>query len=66
MTMDLKDVLAQLRGERDALDAAIANLERLEYGRHRSPGRPPGFLTKGATNGINHGPRPVSPAAGEE
>ena len=41
--MDLKDVLAQLREERDKLDVAITTLERLDYGHHRGPGRPPRF-----------------------
>src|ERR1017187_8148235 len=43
-TMDLKNVLAQLRDEREALDAAISNLERLEHNRHHGPGRPPSFV----------------------
>ena len=34
--MDLRSVLAQLRKEREAIDAAIANLERLEN--HRLDG----------------------------
>ena len=29
--MDLENVLAELREERDAIDAAICNLKRLEY-----------------------------------
>jgi hypothetical protein len=52
--MNLKDVLVQLREERDRLNAAIVNLERLEYGRHRGPGRPPGFMTKNHSNNGNH------------
>jgi hypothetical protein len=52
--MNFKDVLDQLRQERDTLNAAIASLERLEYGRHRGPGRPPGFMTKSHTNNGNH------------
>jgi hypothetical protein len=63
--MDLKDVLAQLRDERDALDAAISNLERLEHNRLRSPGRPPSLVTKSSTNGTNHGHSLLNPALGE-
>ena len=52
--MNLKDVLTQLREERDRLNAAIYNLERLENGQHRGPGRPPSFVTKSHTNNTNH------------
>jgi hypothetical protein len=52
--MNFKDVLAQLREERDRLNAAISNLERLAYGHLRGPGRPPSFVTKSHTNNINH------------
>ena len=52
--MDLKNVLAQLHEERDTLDSAISSLERLEQGRHRGPGRPPGLTAKSpSTNGTN-------------
>jgi hypothetical protein len=64
--MDLKNVLAQLRDERDALDLAISNLERLEYDRHRSPGRPPSLVATSSSNGTNHGPSPLNPAHGGE
>jgi len=64
--MDLKNVLAQLRDERDALDAAISNLQRLEHERHRAPGRPPSLVTKSSSNGTNHGHSPLNPAPGEE
>ena len=60
--MDLKNVLAQLRAERDALDAAISNLERLDQDRHRAPGRSPVLVTKSSTNGTNHGYSLVNPA----
>ena len=63
--MDLRDVLAQLRGERDALDAAISNLERLEHERHRGPGRPPSLMMKSSTNGTNHGHSALNPPLGE-
>jgi hypothetical protein len=52
--MNLKDVLAQLREERDRLDTAILNLERLEHGHHRGPGRPPSFVTKSHADNTNH------------
>ena len=39
--MDLREVLAQLRKELEAIDSAIFNLERLEKD-HRGPGQPPG------------------------
>ena len=38
--LNLESVLAQLREERDCLDAAISNLESLEHSRRRGPGRP--------------------------
>jgi len=59
--MDLKDVLTQLREQREALDAAIYSLERLERGGHRGPGRPPGVVTKSSTNGRNHNHVPANP-----
>ena len=39
--MNLESVLGQLREERDRLDTAISNLERLEHSPRRGPGRPP-------------------------
>jgi hypothetical protein len=51
--MDLTSILAQLREERDAIDAVISNLERLEHGGHRGPGRPPDLVAK-SSNGANH------------
>lgn len=62
-TMDLKILLAQLREERDKLDSAISNLERLEYGHHGGSG--PAFVTKGPTNGIHRGYRLPNPEPGE-
>ena len=50
--MDLPNVLAQLRKERDALDIVIGNLERLEQAGRRGPGRPLNMV-KSATNGIS-------------
>jgi len=43
--MDLNKVLAQLRAERDDLDAAILSLERLKQEKRR-PGRPPKVLSQ--------------------
>jgi hypothetical protein len=63
--MDLESVLAQLREERDRLDAAISNLEGLEHSRRRGPGRPRRFETTSPTNGTNHGHRPPDPVPGE-
>jgi hypothetical protein len=62
IAMDLNNVLAQLRAERDAIAAAISNLERLAQGRHRGPGRPPGFVTKSAATNDSSRPSP-SPAS---
>jgi hypothetical protein len=64
--MDLKNVLAQLHAERDALDVAISNLERLENERRRIPGRSPSLVTKSSTNGTNHGHSLLNPAPAEE
>jgi len=65
ITMDLTKVLAQLRKERDDINATISNLERLEHGGRRSPGRPPSVAAKGSTNGANHGSRLPDLTAGE-
>lgn len=56
--MDLPNILAKLRKERDALDEVISNLERLEQGGRRGPGRPPNLVVKSATNGTSHRYRP--------
>jgi hypothetical protein len=64
--VDLKSVLAQLQRERDALDAAIANLERLENSRHRDPGRSPSLVAKSSTNGTNHTYCPPPEIPGDE
>jgi len=61
--MDLPNILAQLRKEREALDVVIANLERLEQAGHRGPGRPPNIV-KSASNGINRGYTLPGPPAG--
>jgi hypothetical protein len=47
MIMDLEYVLAELRRERDAIDAAIANLEGLGRPGRPIPDRPPAIPTNG-------------------
>jgi hypothetical protein len=54
--MDLKNVLAQLRRERDDLDLAISKLESLDRAR-QSGERVPRIVTRSASNGTN----PVHP-----
>jgi hypothetical protein len=51
--MDLEKVIAEMRHERDALDAAILSLERLR--RHGKPGpdRPLDSAAKSHTDGTN-------------
>jgi hypothetical protein len=56
--MDLTKVLSELRKERDAIDAAISNLERLGQGGRRGAGFPPVLVAKSTSNGANHGCRP--------
>jgi hypothetical protein len=62
--MDLTQVLAQLRKERDALDAVIAGMERLEQERQPGPNHPISLVanrpTKGKNrvNGLPHHPVP--------
>jgi len=54
--MDFKDLLAQLRKERDAVDEAIASLERLQKNRGGS-GKPRASMGKTmAVNGNGHLP----------
>jgi len=51
--MDFKEIIRQLREEREVLDVAIAKLELLQHQR-RGPGRPPGSVTKIHANGTSH------------
>jgi len=44
--MDVSKVLAVLRQERDQIDEAILNLERLARGRGKPPGRPPSWMVE--------------------
>lgn len=63
--MNLEIVLAQLREERDRLDTAISNLERLEPSPRRGPGRLRLFVTRNPKKRTNHGHRPPDPAPAE-
>lgn len=57
--MDLTQVLAQLRKERDALDGVIAGMERLELERQSGPEQSLSLVTKRPANGTNnHNGRP--------
>lgn len=42
--MDIADVLAELRSERDQLEEAILSLERLAAGQGKRRGRPPAWM----------------------
>lgn len=44
LALHVEQVLARLRQERELLTQVIADLERLDLGRKRSRGRPPGRL----------------------
>ena len=59
--MDLEKVLAELRNERDAIEAAISNLERLRRPGKLAPGRPPGVSTSSHTDGANGFHRLLAP-----
>jgi len=63
--MDVKSLLAQLREERDALDAAITNVERSEDERYIGLGFPPRLVTNSPRNRTNGGFRPPDPGPGE-
>ncbi len=62
--MDLTEVLVQLRKERDALDAVIVGMERLEHERKPGPDYPISLVPNrpnGGTNrvdGLPHHPGP--------
>lgn len=60
--MDLAKVLAELRNERDALDAAILSLERLDRP-GKLAGRPPNVSTRSHTDGANGFHRNLAPEA---
>lgn len=46
--MDVSKILAELKQERDALEEAIATLERLALGRGKRRGRPPLWMVEAA------------------
>jgi hypothetical protein len=64
--MDLEKVLAELRKERAAIDAAISSLERLDRPGNLRPGLPLGLAAKSPTNGANGHRRSAVLAPGEE
>ena len=64
--MDLTQVLAQLRKERDALDAVIASMERLEHENQPGPDHAISLVTKRSANGTNHHNGQPHPVAAEE
>ena len=43
--MDVTNILAELREEREQLEEAIVSLERLAQGRGRRRGRPPAWMS---------------------
>jgi hypothetical protein len=44
--MDVAKILAQLKEERDQIEAAIVTLERLALGRGKRRGRPPSWMVE--------------------
>ena len=46
IVMDVGKILAELKAEREQIEAAIDSLERLARGRVRGPGRPPNWLAE--------------------
>jgi hypothetical protein len=64
--MDLPNVLAELRRERDALDVAIFNLERLENAGNPGSGRASNGVSQSITNGASRGYSAPTPSDGEE
>jgi hypothetical protein len=51
--MDLEKILAELRKERDAIEAAISNLERLSRPGKVGPGGPTDVSTRRHIDGAN-------------
>jgi hypothetical protein len=43
--MDVSKILAELKAEREQIEAAIVSLERLALGRGRRRGRPPSWMS---------------------
>jgi hypothetical protein len=64
--MDMTAVLIQLRKERDAIDDAIASLERLAGPGRWGAAHPSGLAAKSPANGSSNGVyRPPNPALGQ-
>jgi hypothetical protein len=59
--MDLEKVLAEMRHERDAIDAAILSLERLSRPGKPGTGRPLDSAPKSHTDGTNGFHRSLAP-----
>jgi hypothetical protein len=55
--MDVREVLAALRGEREQLITVIENLERLALSRERRRGRPPAIFSIAKKRGRPKGSR---------
>jgi hypothetical protein len=58
--MDLENVLAELREERDAIEAVISSLERLDRPGNRGPVRL-NLAAKSPTNGFNGSHKNLAP-----
>jgi len=52
-------MLAEMHQERERINEAIAVLERIAYGRGRSRGRPPAWMTALAVAGVKRIGRPL-------
>jgi hypothetical protein len=61
MSVDLEYVLAELRKELDAVDAAIASLQRLDRSSNQGLGRSKDLTAVGPTKGANRAYRTASP-----
>ena len=47
--MDVTKILAELKAEREQIEEAILSLERLARGRGKKRGRPPSWMSSGAS-----------------
>jgi len=69
--MDINNILAQLRDERDLIDEAIVSLTRLAVARGRKRGRPPAWMSpittkrRGRPPGSKNKPRSAAPSRRE-
>jgi hypothetical protein len=64
--MDVREVLASLRVEREQLITVIENLERLALSRERRRGRPPAILSIAKKRGRPKGSRNKATAVREQ